>query len=145
MRFAKTALNHLMAARVRLEESAEQTNLCLEERIGASRQARYESRMGAPKNWPDWQCAHTRYVQEEVRRHHPLSAAFTPGEPSLRHGMEPNQYLYRIERIDRLLRRLDTTSGASVGVAEVRAWISGRQSASPPRRQRVRMFPLYMT
>ena len=93
--------------------------------------------MGAPKNWPDWHGAHTRYVQEEVRRHHPLSAAFTPGEPSLRQGMEPNQYLYRIERIDRMLRRFGATSGASVGVAEVRAWISGRQSAAPAARANV--------
>ena len=60
--------------------------------------------MGAPKNWPDWHGAHTRYVQEEVRRRHPLSAAFTP---------------------------------ASVGVAEVRAWISGRQSATPAARATV--------
>ena len=82
-------------------------------------------------------CAHTRYVQEEVRRRHPLSAAFTPGEPSLRQGMEPNQYLYRIERIDRMLWTFGTRSGASVGVAEVRAWISGRQSAAPAARANV--------
>ena len=134
MQFAKTALNHLMAARVGLEESAEQTNLYLEERISASRQARYESRMGAPKNWPDWRGAHKCYVEEEVRRRHPLSAAFTPGEPSLRQGMEPNQYLYRIERIDRMLQRFGATSGASVGVADVTAWISSRQSATPAAR-----------
>ena len=74
-------------------ESAEQTNLCLEERVSGSRQARYENRMGTPQNWTDWQRAHFRYVEEEVRQRDPLSAAFTPGEPSLRPRIAPNQYL----------------------------------------------------
>ena len=131
MHFAKPALASLMAAHLGPEESAEQTNLCLEDRISASRQASYERRMGAPRDWPDWQDAHYRYVQEEVRRRHPLSAAFSPGEPSLMPGIEPNQYLYRVERIDTLLHRFGATSGAPIGVAEVRAWISARESAIP--------------
>ena len=110
-------------------ESAEQTNLCLEERVSRSRQARYESMMGAPRNWTDWQKAHFRYVQEEVRGRSPLSAAFTPGEPSLRPRIEPNQYLYRVERIDNLLRNFATTSGVSVGVAVLNDWISARNAA----------------
>ena len=134
MRFAPAALNHLIAARVRIEESAEQTNLCLEERISDSRRARYESRIGTPKSWSDWQSAHMRYVEEEVRRRHPLSAAFTPGEPSLRHGMEPNQELYRVERVDRLLRRFGGTSGIPVGVPEVNDWIDAAKSATPAAR-----------
>ncbi|MDE0229324.1 MAG: hypothetical protein OXJ62_10795 [Spirochaetaceae bacterium] len=111
-------------------ESAEQTNLCLEERVSGSRQARYESMMGTPHNWTDWQKAHFRYVQEEVRGRSPLSAAFTPGEPSLRSRIEPNQYLYRVERIDRLLRNFGTTSGVSVGVSDLNEWISARSAAS---------------
>ena len=111
-------------------ESAEQINLCLEERVSRSRQARYENRMGAPQNWTDWQTAHFRYVGEEVRRRDPLSAAFTPGEPSLRPGIEPDHYLYRVERIDKLLQNFGTTSGVSVGVADLNAWISARNAAN---------------
>lgn len=111
-------------------KSAEQTNLCLEERVSRSRQDRYENRMGAPRDWTDWRGAHSRYVGEEVRRRYPLSAAFTAGEPSLRYAIDPNQCLYRVERIDKLLRTFDTTSGVSVGVADVKDWISARSAAT---------------
>ena len=84
--------------------------------------------MGTPKDWHDWNGAHYSYVQEEVRRRHPLSAAFTIGEPSLRNGVEPNQYLYRVERIDALLRKFGPASGIPIGVAEVKAWISAQRS-----------------
>ena len=115
-----------------LEMSAEQANLCLEDRISASRQASYESQVGTPKDWPDWKGGHYRYVQEEVRRRHPMSASFTPGEPSLRLGVESNQYLYRVERIDALLGRFATTTGAPIGPAEVMHWISDQRSAITP-------------
>ena len=84
--------------------------------------------MGTPNDWHDWNGAHYSYVQEEVRRRHPLSAAFTIGEPSLRNGVEPNQYLYRVERIDALLRKFGPASGIPIGVAEVKAWISAQRS-----------------
>lgn len=87
--------------------------------------------MGTPKDWHEWKGNHYRYVQEEVRRRHPLSAAFTVGEPSLRSGVEPNQYLYRVERIDALLHKFGTASGIAIGVAEVKAWISARRSTIP--------------
>lgn len=112
-----------------LEMSAEQANLCLEDRISASRQASYESRVGTPTDWLDWKGGHYRYVQEEVRRRHPMSASFTLGEPSLRPGVEPNQYLYRVERIDALLGRFATTTGAPIGPSEVMQWISYQRSA----------------
>ena len=109
---------------------AEQANLCMEERIGPARQATYESRMDAPQAWDDWRGNHDRYVKEEVRRRHPLSAAFTGGEPSLRPGIEPNQYLYRVERIDGLLERY-ATAGGPVGAGQIDGWISARDSGPP--------------
>ena len=77
---------------------------------------------------------HFRYVQEEVRRQYPLSAAFTGGEPSLRPGIEPNQYLYRVERIDTLLNTYAATTGGPVGVEQVREWISARDAKQSTRR-----------
>ena len=69
------------------EVAAERANLCMEERVSAARQTAYENRVGAPDGWEDWQDNHLRYVQEEVRRRYPLSAALTGGEPSLRPGI----------------------------------------------------------
>ena len=126
MNFTNGALAGLMAATPdALQVAAEQANLCMEERISAARQATYENRMGAPQAWDDWRDNHYRYVQEEVRRRYPLSAAFTGGEPSLRPGIEPNQYLCRVERIDGLLREY----ASAVGVEQINGWISARDSA----------------
>ena len=102
MEFTNSTLAGLMATPPEeMEAAAERANLCMEERIGPARQSVYEDRMGAPGEWEDWRDNHLRYVQEEVRRRYPLSAAFAGGEPSLRPGVEPNQDLSRVERICR--------------------------------------------
>ena len=132
MEFTNSTLAGLMATiPSESEVAAERANLCMEERVSAARQTAYENRVGAPDGWEDWRDNHLRYVQEEVRRRYPLSAALTGGEPSLRPGIEPNQYLYRVERIDALLNTYATTIGDSVGVEQVKAWISARD-ADPP-------------
>ena len=133
MNFKNGALAGLMAATPNalqpdaLQVAAEQANLCMEERISKARQATYEERMGAPRAWDDWRSNHHRYVQEEVRRRYPLSAAFTGKK--LRPGIEPNQYLCRVERIDGLLDRYATTMGGPVGAEQINGWISARDSA----------------
>ena len=130
MNFTNSALAGLMAATPGEPQIvAEQANLCMEERISAARQAAYEDRMGAPKAWDDWRSSHYRYVQDEVRRRYPPSAAFTSGEPSLRPGIEPNQYFCRVERIDGLLGRYATATGEQVGVERINGWIAARDSA----------------
>ena len=97
MEFTNGTLAGLMAAATDgLEVEAQRANLCMEERTSAVRQSGYEDRMDAPRDWADWRETHYRYVQEEVRRRYPLSAAFAGGEPSLRPGIEPNQYLHRV-------------------------------------------------
>ena len=127
--FTNAAMRRLMATpQVAPQESAEQANLCLEERISPSRRAVYERIVGSPGDWRNWWGDHLRYVQNEVRRRNPLSAAFSAGEPSLRPGIEPNQYLYRVERIDRLLRTFDTSTGGHVEAADVDDWISVQRS-----------------
>ena len=103
-------------------ESAEQANLCMEDRVSTSRQARYEDAVGSPRDWRAWRARHERYVESEVRRPPLLSAAFGHGEPSLL-GMPPNEYLYRIERIDSLLSKY------GVGAERVNEWISDRGAA----------------
>ena len=127
--FTNAAMCRLMATpQVAPQESAEQANLCLEERISPSRRAVYEGKVGTLGDWRNWRGDHLRYVQNEVRRRNPLSAAFSAGEPSLRPGIEPNQYLYRVERIDRLLRTFDTSTGGHVEAADVNDWISVQRS-----------------
>ena len=132
MEFANGTLADLMRTPPDgLEAAAERANLCMEERTSPVRQSAYEDRMGAPGEWEDWRDSHLRYVQEEVRRRYPLSAAFASGEPSLRPGVEPNQYLYRVERIDSLLVTYGTTTGEHVGVEQIRDWIVARDSDGP--------------
>ena len=132
MEFTNSTFAGLMATTPSEPEvAAERANLCMEERVSPTRQTAYEDRVGAPNGWADWRDNHLRYVQEEVRRRYPLSAAFTGGEPSLRPGIEPNQYLYRVERIDALLNTYATTIGGSVGAEQVKGWISARD-ADPP-------------
>lgn len=96
----------------------------MEDRISASRQAAYEDAVGSPPDWRTWRAGHDRYVKSEVRRRHPLSAAFGRGEPSLRAAIEANQYLYRVERIDQLLRNY----GADAG--QINGWIKARGTAT---------------
>ena len=116
MEFTNGTLAGLMAtATDGLEVEGQRANLRMEERTSAVRQSGYEDRMGAPNDWADWREGHYRYVQQEVRRRYPLSAAFAGGEPSLRPGIEPNQHLYRVERIDSLLDAYGTTTGEPVG------------------------------
>ena len=130
MNFTNGALTGLMAATPdEPKMAAGQANLCMEERISAVRQATYEDRMGDPEAWDDWRSNHYRYVQNEVRRRYPPSAAFTGGEPSLRPDIEPNQYLCRVERIDRLLDKYMTATGGPVGVEQINGWIAARDSA----------------
>ena len=132
MEFTNSTLAGLMATTPSESEvAAERANLCMEERVSAARQTAYEDRVGAPDGWEDWRDNHLRYVQEEVRRRHLLSAALTGGEPSLRPGIEPNQYLYRVERIDALFNTYATTIGESVGVEQVKEWISARNADQP--------------
>ena len=95
--FTNPAMHILMGTpQVAPQESAEQANLCLEERISPPRQAVYEAMVGTPGDWRAWRGGHLRYVQNQVRRRYPLGAAFSAGEPSLRPGIEPNQYLFSI-------------------------------------------------
>ncbi|MDE0005226.1 MAG: hypothetical protein OXQ29_21255 [Rhodospirillaceae bacterium] len=132
MEFTNSTLSSLMAMPPDgLEVAAERANLCMEERTSPARQSAYEARMGAPGGWEDWRDSHLRYVQEEVRRRYPLSAAFASGEPSLRPGVEPNQDLYRVERIDSLLGIYGTTTGGPVGVEQIKDWIAARDSDRP--------------
>ena len=127
MNFGNRHLQRLMQIpRTDPEESAKQANLCMEERISASRQADYEAAVGSPGGWGAWQGGHARYVQIEVRRRLPLSASFGSGEPSLRSDIDPNQYLYRVERIDDLLSAYEGEE--PVGAAHVNEWIKARES-----------------
>ncbi len=128
MNFADTALSDLMATvPAEQEAAAEWANLCLEERVSPPRQAVYEARMDRPANWDDWRTAHRRYVKVDVRRRHPLSAAFDPGD-ALRPHLEANQELYRAERIDKPLN--DYAAGA-LSVDRLRQWISNRHAKRP--------------
>lgn len=80
MTFANRDLQRLMQTpSTDLQESAEQANLCMEDRISATRQATYEAAVGSPSDWKAWQDRHRRYVREEVNRPRPLSAAFDKG------------------------------------------------------------------
>ena len=94
----------LMTASSEPQAGAEQANLCLESRASPALQADYEGRVAAANRWAGSRGLHGRYVKNQVRRRSPLSAAFAAGEPSLRPGVEPNQWLIRIERIDDLLK-----------------------------------------
>lgn len=124
MRFSTLSLSDLMATPGSDPQvPAERANLCLEARVSAERQARYESRMAGADTWDAWRASHFRYVRDDVRRRHPLSAAFDPGEPSLRPGVEPNQWLIRIERIDGLLKDYTADRGTPVDAAEINRWI----------------------
>ena len=132
MKFTSGSLATLMAATPGDPvAAAERANLCMEERVSASRQKVYEASVDGPVGWEDWRERHFRYVQEEVRRRYPMSAAFNAREPSLRFGVEPNQYLYRVERIDSLLEIHGTTTGVPVGIKQIREWISARDSRPP--------------
>ena len=125
MDFANTALSSLMATTPTDQvAAAEWANLCLEERIAAPRQEAYEASVDRPVEWGDWRAAHLRYVQQDVRRKRPLSAAFDAGR-GLRPHIEANQELYRVERIDDLLN--DYAAGA-IRVDQVRQWISNRDA-----------------
>lgn len=126
MEFANAQLATLMRS-VPAEDGgvAERTNLCLEERVTAERQVIYEAQVGEPTNWSAWRAAHYRYVQEEVRRTRPVSVAFSGGD-SLRPLLEGNQELYRVERIDSLLRDYTAEAGVPADVERVREWISSR-------------------
>ena len=78
-----------------------------------------------------------RIVKNEVRRRSPLSTAFAVGEPSLRPGIEPNQWLIRIERIDDLLKDYGVDTGRPLPAAKVDGWIKsarGPSAATPPSR-----------
>lgn len=116
------------------QAGAEQANLCLESRVSASRQTDYEGRVATAANWADWRGRHARYVKNEVRRRSPLSATFAVGEPSLRPGVETNQWLIRIERIDDLLTDYGVDTGRPLPAATLDAWIKsarGPNGAAP--------------
>ena len=131
MTFANRDLQRLMqTTSTDLQESAEQANLCMEDRISASRQAAYEAAVGSPGDWEAWRVNHLSYVDSEVRRRDTLSAAFDSGQPSLRPNIARNQYLYRVEKIDDLLR--DYKGEASVGPAQINEWINARESNRLP-------------
>ena len=128
MHFVNARLSELMQVELTDEEAvAQRTNLCLEERITSERQATYEASVAQPTDWADWREAHKRYVQEDVRRTRPLSAAFSGGD-SLRPHLEGNQELYRVERIDSVLRKYAAVDGRPVDVDRVREWMSSRDS-----------------
>jgi len=124
MNFSTNNLIDLMASPgSEAQVSAERANLCLEERVSSDRQRGYEAQLIAVARWDDWRTAHKRYVPQEVRRRHPLSAAFDPGGPSLRAGVEPNQWLIRVERIDGLLAKYSAETGTRVDATELSRWI----------------------
>lgn len=125
VRFTNRNLQRLMQTRLTdPKESAHQANLCMEDRISTSRQAAYETAVDSPDDWGSWQEGHFNYVRNHVRLRQPLSAAFGSGEPSLRPGIEPNQHLYRVERIDWLL------SDYGVEAEEVNGWIKEQRTAT---------------
>lgn len=128
MDFVDTALSGLTSTTSTMpvdpEEAAEWANFCVEERVAARRQAAYEGRMDRPREWDDWRAAHRRYVQEDVHRRHPLSAAFDGGD-ALRPHIEANQDLYRVERIDALLQAY---AAGAFDVNHLRRWISNRDA-----------------
>lgn len=127
MDFLSDQLSSLLEAAPRdLEAGAERTNLRLEERVTAERQAIYEADVRRSSNWEDWRGFHRRYVQEHVRRTYPLSAAFDGGD-ALRPGLEPNQELYRVERVDAVLSDY-AQAGAAVDVERIEHWISTRDA-----------------
>jgi hypothetical protein len=129
MRFTTPNLGDLMATPGSDSQvPAERANLCLEVRVSADRQTRYEGRVVDADSWNGWRASHFRYIREDVRRRHPLSTAFDPGEPSLRPGVEPNQWLIRIERIDNLLKSYTADSGKPVDAAEINRWIKSAQA-----------------
>ena len=126
MDFVSIQLSTLMeAVPTDVEAAAEWTNLCLEERVTPERQTTYEALVGQPPDWPAWRESHYRYVQEAVRRRHPLSAAFDGGD-ALRPHLEANQELYRVERIDSVLTKYATEAGVPVDGERIRQWISTR-------------------
>ncbi|NBC32511.1 MAG: hypothetical protein GVY13_07525 [Alphaproteobacteria bacterium] len=131
MQFSNPNLSALLAEpQPDLAALAEQGNLCLEHRVSAGRQSAYEAFLGEPQSWADWRERHFLYVREEVRRRFPPSASFTAGEPSLRPGIEPNQYLLRVERIDSLLAKYTKQTGVKITVEEINRWIPGQRKSS---------------
>ncbi|NNJ83718.1 MAG: hypothetical protein HKP13_02095, partial [Gammaproteobacteria bacterium] len=105
MRFPSKKLNDLLGDAETFEQPqayAERENLLLEERVSGGRQVDYLPWISESGSWDEWRRNHERYVDDKVRRRHPLSAAFTPGESSLRPGVEQNQVLLRVELIDDL-------------------------------------------
>ena len=105
---------------------AERANLCLEERVPGVRQATYEADVGEPPDWPAWRQSHYRYVQEHVRRRHPLSAAFEDGD-ALRPHLEANQELYRVERINEVVSDYADQVGVAIDVARISQWIATQE------------------
>ena len=131
MKFISGALADLMATpQVQPQSAAEQANLCMEERIGSARQATYEGRVDGAGKWDDWREHHYRYLKEEVHRRYPLSAAFAASEPSLRPGVEANQFLLRVERIDGMLHRYSDGNGTTVDADQINHWIAATTSAA---------------
>lgn len=131
MKFISGALAHLMATpQFQPQSTAEQANLCMEERIGSARQATYEGRVDGAGNWDDWREHHYRYLKEEVHRRYPLSAAFAASEPSLRPVVEANQFLLRVERIDGMLHRYSDGNGTTVDADQINHWIAATTSAA---------------
>lgn len=128
MHFTTRILSDLMATRPATPQAAaEQANLSMEGRVSTQRHGIYEGRVGTVTDWDDWRERHFRYIREEVRRRYPLSATFSPGEPSLCPGIEPNQYLLRVERIDSLLGKYSAATGKAVDVDEVNRWLAATQ------------------
>lgn len=86
------------------QESAERQNLCLEEKVSPARQSAYEVFIGPQVAcWPDWRARHKGHVNEHVRRRDPLSETFAVDSPALYAGIEENQWLLRVERLDEVL------------------------------------------
>lgn len=130
MQFSTSKLSELMATPGSDSQvPAERANLCLEARVSGGRQAHYESRLADAVTWDAWRASHFRYVREDVRRRYPLSAAFSPGEPSLRPAVEKNEWLIRIERIDGLLGKYTAETGTKVDAAEINRWIESARGS----------------
>ncbi|GAB6043155.1 hypothetical protein [Endothiovibrio diazotrophicus] len=110
------------------QEAAERRNLCLERRVSGERREHYRGWIEDSASWDRWREHHERYVQDQVRRRSPLSAAFTPGEPSLWSGIEGNQWLIRVERIDGLLKRFAAgdhpRAGERLTALKLNQWIA---------------------
>lgn len=115
------------------QESAERHNLCLEEKVSTTRQSAYESFIGPQVDWPGWRSRHKGYVNEQVRRRDPLSETFAADSPALYAGIEENQWLLRVERLDSVLGKFfagtPVEKDRQQQLDRINGWVKARDQA----------------